>query len=263
MTKSRTPSFTDLLVLVFIALIAIFTQIPVDYLPFADGNLDSRCEVGQRLERRAEASCWNVGSLSTDPQRAYDYNMKRIEDYAASSNDSITANEATFDICSILESELVPVDDLYTIVNHPRLNSLAVDAIHWSLFPDIQRVYDSEPAIECHSGRPTMYTIYQIILNRQNWTVMNECLKLANILVNAPFGRWAEELSHGYFEGTINAYGMQHLSSYDLYYCKDVFRYVRYIVDKMENQGLAETEQYRRLAGLRAHLQRFFGETQG
>ena len=178
--------------------------------------------------------------------------------------ESIMAEKVTpAHFCAILESELIPAEELQAIVNHPRLNSLAGEAVQWNLAMGMNRVYKPEYMLECHIGRPAVFTTYQTILDRQNQPFLTECLKIANVLVNAPFDRWAEEFIAGKFEETIKAQDLYLLSEKDLYSCKEVFRYVRYIVDKMYDQGLAETEEYYHLAGLWAHLQRFFRETQG
>ena len=261
MSKAHGQSFPALLVLVFIALIAIFTHNPVDYLPSGDGYLDSGCAVVRPLERRTELPCWNANSLFTTPQETYDLHMKGIEDYALRSHDSITAHEAALHMCSILESQLTPVQDLRVIVNIPLLNNLAFEAARWGLLLDMQWVYESGHSIECHSGRPTLLTTYQILLDRQNPTVLTECLEIANVLVNAPFGRWAEELIVENLAAAIIAEDRP-MSIRDRHFCKEVFGYLSDTIDRMENQGLTETQQYQSLAALRAHLQRFFGETQ-
>ena len=200
-----------------------------------------------------------------DPYIAPETFNERVEllkECFTSDSDSIEDETMRTYMADIFKDGLASTSDLDEIVSDPRMNGLAGEAVYINLNEDMNTGYKQEYMVECLSGRPISLDTYRFVLDHQKASAGTECLKMINLVANAPFSSWVKEFSEGKFAKVIEELGKHAMSDMDVYYCEFALSYIDITMDNLENQGLSETSQYSSLATMQECLQGVFGENQ-
>ena len=255
MSMVRRRSFRILLELVFISLIAISTQNPVDHLESDSIIHHPQYALQKSPNIPVDEQPLTVDDSSTASQEAHDQHMKWLKSSAAWGWDTRTGREAVSAMRALLDNEHTPASDLDMIVADAGMNDVAGEAVRRNLRSAMDDSRRLNRPVEDHAGRPVLLANYRFILDHRDGSVVTECLKMVNILINAPFSHWAEELGARDFAKEMADWSKYGIPKADADDYNAALSYFDYIVGSMRDTRLADTPQFRSVATLRAALQ--------